>query len=346
MKKIKYSNLYNFTKKIFLEIGLDNFSATSVSQGLCETSLRGVDSHGIKLLYHYVNSALKGRKNPRPKFYFKKKFPSLGVLNADNAFGHSAGMKAIDLGIKMAKKNGVGIVAVKNSSHAGAMASMALRASRKGFAAFAFTHADSLMLSHNGKKPYFGTNPICFSCPRKNEEPYCLDMATTIISWNKLLTYKNKNKNLPNKYAADKYGKETSNTKIAEALLPIGTYKGFGLASMIEILCGIYTGMPFGNSILPMFTSPINKKRNLGQFYIVFRVDACVKKNEFENRMKIFSKQIRNQKPKSKKGVLMPNDLEIQNSLKRKKEGIPIDKTTYNDLIKLSKSYDINLKFL
>ena len=82
---------------------MDNFSATSVSQGLCETSLRGVDSHGIKLLYHYVNSALKGRKNPRPKFYFKKKFPSLGVLNADNAFGHSAGMKAIDLGIRQSQ---------------------------------------------------------------------------------------------------------------------------------------------------------------------------------------------------------------------------------------------------
>ena len=204
MKKIKYLNLYNFTKKIFLKIGLDNYSASSVTHGLCETSLRGVDSHGIKLLNHYVNSALKGRKNPRPKFDFKKKFPSLGVLNADNAFGHSAGMKAIDLCIKMAKKNGVGIVAVKNSSHAGAMASMALRASRKGFAAFAFTHADSLMLSHNGEKPYFGTNPICFSCPRKNEEPYCLDMATTMISWNKLLNFKNKNKKLPDKYAADK----------------------------------------------------------------------------------------------------------------------------------------------
>ena len=79
---------------------------------------------------------------------------------------------------------------------------------------------------------------------------------------------------------------------------------------------------------------------------MVFRVDACLSKKEFENRMKTFSKQIRNQASKKKKGVLMPNDLEIQNSLKRKKEGIPIDKKTYKDLIKLSKSYNINLKFL
>ena len=344
MKKIKYLNLIEFTKKILLKAGLDNFSANSVSHGLCEASLRGVDSHGVRLLLHYVNSAINGRKNPRPKFFFEKKFSSLGVLHADNAYGHSAGMKAIDLCMGMARKNGVGIVAVKNSSHSGAMASMALRASRKGFASFAFTHADSLMLSHNGKKPYFGTNPICFSCPRKNEEPYCLDMATTFISWNKLLSYKNKNKNLPKNYAADQHGKETSNPNIAESLLPIGTYKGYGLASMVEILCGIYTGMPFGNSILPMFTSSMNKKRNLGQFYIVFRIDGCVSRSEFENRMKIFSNQIRNQPSKSKKGVLMPNDIEIRNAKKRKKDGIPITNNTYKNLIKLSSSYNVNLK--
>ena len=116
---------------------------------------------------HYVNSALKGRKNPKPKYKIFKPFPAIAVLNADNAFGHAAGMKAIDLCMKIANLYGVGVVAVKNSSHPGALASMALKAARQKYIAFAFTHADSLMLSHNGKKPYFGTNPICFSCPRK-----------------------------------------------------------------------------------------------------------------------------------------------------------------------------------
>ena len=104
-------------------------------------------------------------------------------------------MKAIDICMKIANKFGVGIVAVKNSSHPGALASMALRAARKNYIAFAFTHADSLMLSHNGKKAYFGTNPICFAAPRKEKEPFCIDMATSMISWNKLLKLRSKKKN-------------------------------------------------------------------------------------------------------------------------------------------------------
>ena len=69
-KAINYKNLKVFTKKILLKIGLNSFSANAVAHGLCEASLRGVASHGIRLLPHYVNSALKGRKNPKPHFIF------------------------------------------------------------------------------------------------------------------------------------------------------------------------------------------------------------------------------------------------------------------------------------
>ena len=83
---------------------------------------------------------------------------------------------------------------------------MAIKAARKNYIAFAFTHADSLMLSHNGKKAYFGTNPICFAAPRKEKEPFCIDMATSMISWNKLLKFKKEGKMLANNLAADSSG--------------------------------------------------------------------------------------------------------------------------------------------
>ena len=347
MKSIQYKDLSSFTYKLLLKIGLNNFSAKSVSFGLCETSLRGVDSHGIKLLPHYCDSAINGRKNPNPKFKFTRKFPSFGILDADNGFGHAAGMKAIDLCIKIAKKNGVGIVAVQNSSHPGALASMTLKAAREGYAAFAFTHANSLMLTYNGKNSFFGTNPICFACPRSKSEPYCLDMATTNISWNKLLNYKNQNKKLQKNLAADKYGKETIFPDIAKALLPIGGYKGFGLASMVDILCGVMTNMPYGSNILPMYNSSLKKKRHLGQFYIVFRVDACMSKNKFKNRVLEMSKKIRTQK-KSKKNVkiMVPNDPEIISQTNRLKKGIPISNDLYLKLVKLSQIHNTKLKFI
>ena len=151
-KRINHKKLKLFVLEVLKKAGLDVYSRRSVATGLYEASVRGVDSHGVRLLSHYVNSALKGRKNPKPNYKFKRPFPALGVLNADNAFGHAAGIKAIDICMKIANKLGVGIVAVKNSSHPGALASMTLRAARKNYIAFAFTHADSLMLSHNGKK--------------------------------------------------------------------------------------------------------------------------------------------------------------------------------------------------
>ena len=344
-KKIKYKDLLSFTKKILKKVGLCSFSAEAVSTGLCETSLRGVESHGIRLLKHYVDSATFGRKNPRPKFIFTKNFPSISTLDADNSFGHAAGFKAIDYSLKVASKNGISLVAVKNSSHPGAMASMALRAARKGFICFAFTHADSLMLSHNSKRSFFGTNPICFAVPRIEKEPYCLDMATTMISWNKLLIYKNKNKKLSNYFAATSSGEKTKDPQKASSLIGAGEYKGYGLASMVEILCGIYTGMNFGRDIPPMYTSSIRKPRKLGQLYIVIKTDLFVsKKNFFKNLDKLY-KQVKKTKKNKNDKILLPNDKEIIISKKRFKEGIPVDNDLIYQFRKISEKLKLNFQF-
>ena len=346
-KRINHNNLKIFISNVLKKVGLDKHSRMSVTTGLYEASLRGVDSHGVRLLNHYVLSAVKGRKNPKPNYKFYKSFPALGVLNADNAFGHAAGIKAIDICMKIANKLGVGIVAVKNSSHPGALASMTLRAARKNYIAFAFTHADSLMLSHNGKKSYFGTNPICFAAPRKEKEPFCIDMATSMISWNKLLKLRNQKKFLPDNLAADFEGKVTKNPSKARSLLAAGSYKGYALASMVEILCGIFTGMNFGPSIPAMYKFPMNKPRKLGQFYIVFKPNAAVSLNVFLKRMQILTFQVRNQKPRTRKSkVMMPNDPEIQNAKIRGKKGIPLDNETLIQMKKLSQKYNVNLRFL
>jgi len=343
MKKIIYDDLKQFHKKILTAIGLDEYSVESVTTGLCETSLRGVDSHGVRLLPHYVNSALSGRKNPQPKFTISKTFPSIAHLDADNAFGHAAGMKSIEVAMEMAEVQGVGIVAVSNSSHPGAMASMALKAARKGFIALAFTHADALVLSHNGTRPYFGTNPICIAVPREEKEPYCLDMASSIVSWNKVLVKKNSDTKLIDGIAADSKGDLTTDPNEATCLVPAGTYKGFGIASMVDILCGIYTGMQFGRAIPSMYKAPIDRPRSLGQFYMVFRIDGVVNKSDFLSTMQTMSDEVRVEPAIDGEKVMMPGDPEVNTSKIRMREGIPLDEATLDSFIKLSKEYDVSL---
>lgn len=345
MIKIKYSNLKIFTSSVLEKAGLDKFSCECVTTGLCETSLRGVDSHGIRLLHHYVRSAELGRKNPQPKFKFYKTFPSFGYLDADDGFGHAAGMHAIDIAMKIANDQGVGAVSVINSSHPGAMASMTLRAAREGYMSFGFTHADSLVKSHNSRNAYFGTNPICFAVPRYEMTPYCLDMSCSKIAWNKLLMKRSNNETLETGLAANESGSLTIEPTDAKSLIPIGDYKGYGLASMVEILCGIYGGMPYGKSIPPMFTTSMDKTRKLGQFYIVLRTDAVIKSDEFLKRMSGMSNEIYNQETLADENVILPGDKEDIESKKRLNEGIPIDNEVMKVLNQLSDEYNIELNY-
>ena len=103
---------------------------------------------------HYVKSGILGRKNPKPKFKFYKKFNSAYLLDANDGFGLAAGAKAIQKGINIAKKKGICMIGVKNSSHPGALASILLPAAKKGFVALGFTHADSLQLTFGGKEAF------------------------------------------------------------------------------------------------------------------------------------------------------------------------------------------------
>lgn len=346
MKRVKKSELLQFTMDVLQSVGLDDFSLKAVGSSLVEASLRGVDSHGVRLLAHYADSAVTGRKNPKPEFVYEQKFAALGHLNADNAFGHAAGFKAIDWGIEMARSQGVGVVAVSNSSHPGAMASMTLRAAREGYLSFGFTNADSLILSFNSTRAYFGTNPICMAAPRENDEPFCLDMATSVVPWNRVKLHNATGKPLPDNVAVDGSGEVTNDAAVAAALLPTGSYKGYGLASMVEVLCGIYSGMAFGRAIPAMYSSSMTVPRKLAQFYIVLRSDGVVSSEAFMHCLQKMTNEVRSEPAVSEFSVMLPGDKEIMESHVRLANGIPLELDTVRDFKELGRKYSVNYDFL
>lgn len=344
--RVRYEILTAFTDTVLAKAGLDDYSRDAVTLGLCETSLRGVDSHGIRLLPHYVNSALKGRKNPRPQWRFERTFPAFGCLDADNAFGHAAGMKAIDLGMEVAAEMGLAAIGVSNSSHPGAMASFVLKAARQGYIAFAFTHADSLVLSTNGVRPFFGTNPVCMAAPREGLPPYCLDMATSAIPWNRLLIHRGNDIPLPDGLAADGNGDSTTDPHAATCLMPTGGYKGYGLASMVEVLCGVLTGMAFGRDIPAMYKAPIEEPRRLGQFYMVMRADGCIPQAMFESRMRALTEAVHAEPTKAGEQVILPGEREDREAERRLAGGIPLDPATAQSLLALAAEQGVPLELM
>ena len=130
---------------------------------------------------------------------------------------------------------------------------------------------------------------------------------------------------------------------MAQALLPIGDYKGFGIAAMVEVLCGVMTGMAFGRDLPPMFTSSMEKPRHLGQFYIVMRADVCQPQSAFESRLQQMTDEVRSEPCKPGERVQLANDPQIRETQRRQKEGIPIDDSLWEEFQKLSSELNIEM---
>ncbi len=346
MKTLSYKKISNFIYKNFSLIGLNHIDCEYVTDGIVNASLRGVDSHGIRLFRHYILSGINGRKAINPKYNFIKNYKTSLLLDANNGYGLAACRRALEKSLTIVDKYGMANVAVVNSSHCGCLASSVIPIVRKGYIVFGFTHADSLLLSYGSSKSYFGTNPLCFGYPRKNKEPFCLDMSPSLFSWNKVLSYRIQNKKLPKNICADESGRMTTNPHKAKSLIPIGGYKGYGMSAMIEILCSINIGMNFGKKIPPMFTWDIKKPRNLGQFFIIMKSDLHVNNSLASRNLENLYKDIyKLPKLKKSQNVYLPNDKETITFEQRKKNGIPITKEIKEDFKYVSSILDTDCIF-
>jgi len=308
----------------------------TVTEGLVYASLRGIDSHGIRLLPHYYKSLYEGRKNPNPTFKITNKNNHI-LIDANHAPGITAGCYAINNGIKSLKTNSYSsvIVSVKNSTHPGAMSSIISRASSNDYWCMGFTNADSLMLSPGGTSPLMGTNPFSCTFPRVENHPFMLDMATTITNWNKI-TELSKVKNKTDKlYGADKFGNETYSLSKITQLLPVGDYKGFGLATIIDIFCSSFTQENLSYEIDKMFKKKLDNKRKVSQFYILGRIDTFSTKKKFKEFIQKLTNKIRSQKGKKGQKVYCPGDPEINVYNNRIKKGIPIKVELFETINKL-----------
>jgi ureidoglycolate dehydrogenase (NAD+) len=342
---IHSTHLREFACTLLEASGARSDVAGYVAEGLTQTSLRGVDSHGIRLLPHYLDALKAGRLNPDPVFRFEKTAPATGRLDGDHTFGHAAGSVGMKHALQLAKDAGMGAVAVYNSSHFGAAAYYALQAANQGFIGFSFTHADSLMHSFNGKRAYFGTNPICMAVPCKDEEPFCLDMATSRVTWNKILQYRENDQPVPSGWGIDAHGGDTRDPHDVSSLKPIGDYKGFGLAMLVEILCSLLTGMPFGQHISRMYADPIHQKRFLGHFFMAMRIDSFVDPSIFKLQLKQLITEVRNEPAADPvQPVMVPGDPEKHTAAQRSRTGIPIPDALWKKFQDYSHRHNIPLR--
>ena len=295
-------------KQIFSKYQLSKKHSEICADYLIKAELVEAKSHGLTRLKMYCDRIEKRLINPKPKIKIKKINSSISHINADNSIGFVSADIAINQAIKNAKKTGIGLVAVKKSGHYGLSSFYAEQAVKKNLIVFCFTNAPPALAPYGAKKSLFGTNPICFGVPT-GKVPFILDSSTSIINRGKIRRAHKLGEKIPYGVALNKSGKITTNAK--EALLgtqlPIASFKGSGLAWMVDILSGVLTGSSHGGKTkdpFDDFTGP----QNVGHLFITINPKIFVGKNFMKEMKKNIKIVKRLPKAKGFTSILYPGE--------------------------------------
>nr|WP_053365762.1 ureidoglycolate dehydrogenase [Bacillus sp. FJAT-27245] len=312
--------------------GLSEEHAEGVADVLVHADLRGVHSHGAMRVDYYAERIAKGGITTNPNFTFKKTGPSSAIFDGDNGVGHVAAKKAMDHAIDMAKESGIAVVGVRRIGHSGALSYYVQQAAKEGLIGLSVVQSDPMVVPFGGVEPYYGTNPIAFAAPGKNDDIITFDMATTVQAWGKILHARSKNESIPDTWAVDKNGEPTTDPFKVNALLPIAGPKGYGLAMMVDVLSGILLGLPFGNQVSSMYHD-LSEGRNLGQLHIVINPAYFTDLTTFKENISKMMSDLNNIKPAPGfEQVLYPGQNTTLVEQKSKLEGIEIVDDVYQYL--------------
>jgi len=333
---VKQKKLKLILNQIFQKHNLSKDHSKIVSNYLIKAELLGAPSHGLARLKMYCDRIKKKLIKARPKIKIKKISSSISHVDADNSIGFIAADIGINQAIKNAKKTGIGLVAIKRSGHYGLSSFYAQQAVKNNLLVFCFTNAPAALAPYGAKKSLFGTNPICFGVPT-GKTPFILDASTSIINRGKIRRASKLGKKIPYGVALDKFGNITTdaNKALKGTQLPIATFKGSGLAWMVDILSGVITGSSHSGKTKDPFDD-FSGPQNMGHLFITINPKIFVGKN-FLKEMKINISRIK-KLPKAKgfSSILYPGERKNKTYRKNMNKDISIPSKILKEINELN----------
>jgi LDH2 family malate/lactate/ureidoglycolate dehydrogenase len=268
--------------------GLPPADADKVAELMVGADLIGADAHGIFRLPQYVQRLKLGAVNPTPRIAVNKTAAATALVDGDNGMGHLVVAMAMETAIEMARDAGVAWVGIKNSNHAGAAgvyAAMPLAHGMIGF--YSAVASANHMGVWGGADMTLGTNPLAIAVPAGEEPPVVLDIATSTVSYGTVKNYRLQKKEMPEGWMVSvKDGKPLTDPARSNegVLLPMGGYKGAGLALMLGLLGGPLNGAAFGRDTVDFNNEP-EKIANTGQFVIALDIKRFVPPEQFKSEV-------------------------------------------------------------
>jgi LDH2 family malate/lactate/ureidoglycolate dehydrogenase len=256
--RVPAEDLIALVTRIFAAAGVSENAAASVAKGLVQADLEGLPSHGVLLVELYVERLRAGSLSTRESAQIVSDRGCAVVLDAGHAFGQLTGDQSVAIAVTRAAQHGVGIVAVRHGFHFGAGRRYALAAANNGCIGVAMCNTRPLMPAPGGAERVVGNNPIAIAIPCDGPIPLVLDMATSEAAMGKIRLADKAGQPIPATWAVREDGIPTTSATeaIAGMLLPAAGPKGFGLALMIDLMCGLLSGGAIGDRVKPLYGDP------------------------------------------------------------------------------------------
>jgi LDH2 family malate/lactate/ureidoglycolate dehydrogenase len=342
MPVVTSARLREWSQRVLQAAGVREQDAQLVADSLVAASLRGVDSHGFHLLPHYLDQIAASDVDPSQSGAIASESGACLVYDGCNGLGQVVAGICCGHAIRLAKEFGLGMVTARESNHFGTAAYWAMKMAAQGQIGLVFCNASPIVAPWQGKEGRFGTNPICMAVPVGKRDPWLLDMATTTVAANRIFkAHTNHEPAIPAGWAMDKDGNATTDTGAAYSglLMPLGGYKGSGLAMMVEILCGVISGGAMSTQLGGLRVR--GKKFRASQTFIA--IDVLRMQPEFRERIDWLIDEVKSAAPASGfNEVLVANEPELRTERERLKSGIPIPDGTYEALLTAAARFGVD----
>ena len=326
-KYLSIADAEQFIAKALVAVDVPSADALIVAQLMVKSDLVGADGHGIFRLPAYLKRIRAGGINLNPNIRIEHEKGATALINGDNALGHLVMNKAVEVAIEKVKEHSVCWVGSHYGNHSGAASVYVRKLAEQGFVGIYMAVGNANhMAPWGGIDLLLSTNPIAIAVPAGDHPMVLLDIATTVAAYGKVKLAAQKGESMPSDWMIDRQGQPITDPKRSAegSLLPIGGYKGYGLAVMIGLLAGALNNAAVGKGTID-FNAHHDLITNTGQTIIAVDPSAFGDKQAFINRVIALVDDLKSSSTlPGVKEIRVPGEGAAKVMAARMQEGIPI----------------------
>jgi len=317
-------------RKVGLELlqtaGAGLQEAGLVAQNLVAAELRGVPTHGINLLPAILERIAAGQMEVPTELKVIADEQAITHIDGGNGFGQTAAAEGMRRSIEKARRFGIGFSLISKTNNIGLLALYSLMAAREGMVGICACNGAASMAPWGGADPFFGTNPFSIAAPGGAGDPVVLDMSTTVVARGKIRRAARLKERIPLGWALDASGTPADDPEAAirGTLMPVGEYKGYGMAFFIDLICGLLSGSSYARAVRT-FHQP-EGPTGVGVLTMAIDINRFMPIDSFSKLIEEHIRTIRDsRKAKGQNRIYLPGEIEAERERLNRVQGVEID---------------------